>query len=177
MNTAMNISDGRIERDLEPVRSLLNEVIASSTALYDYHPRPVEQVRQWMSDKLALGLPLRIARGADDRFLGFATFGAFRPHPAYKYTAEHSVYVSPDARGQGIGKALLLDIIERATEHDIHVLIGAIDADNSSSVSLHSSLGFTHCGTIQQAGFKFGRWLDLALFQKQLAAPLNPVDG
>ena len=173
----MNITNSLPERDVIAIQTLLNEVIATSTALYDYHPRPDTQVHQWMMDKQARNLPLRVVHDAQGTFLGFSTYGPFRPHPAYKYTAEHSIYVCEHARGRGVGRMLLQDIIECATARDIHLLIGAIDAGNQTSIALHEKLGFEHAGTISQAGFKFGRWLDLALFQKHLPAPLEPRDG
>jgi phosphinothricin acetyltransferase len=72
---------------------------------------------------------------------------------------------------------LLEEVIQAARAQDYHVLIGGIDATNQASIALHDRLGFTHCGTIRQAGFKFGRWLDLAFYQLILATPLEPVDG
>jgi phosphinothricin acetyltransferase len=109
--------------------------------------------------------------------LGFGSYGMFRERPAYKYTVEHSIYVDTRFRGQGIGRRLLEAVIEAAGKQDYHVMVGGIDASNTLSIKLHESLGFTHCGTVQQAGFKFGRWLDLALYQKILATPATPVDG
>jgi L-amino acid N-acyltransferase len=109
--------------------------------------------------------------------MGFASYGTFRAFPAYKYTVEHSVYVDARFRGQGIGKRLLQEIITLAQQQEYHVLVGAIDAANAVSICLHASLGFMHCGTIRQAGFKFGRWLDLAFYQMILKTPAQPRDG
>ena len=72
---------------------------------------------------------------------------------------------------------LLEALIAAAVEQDYHVMVGGIDASNAVSIKLHESLGFTHCGTVKQAGFKFGRWLDLAFYQKILTTPAAPVDG
>jgi phosphinothricin acetyltransferase len=108
---------------------------------------------------------------------GFASYGIFRAWPAYKYSVEHSVYVDARFRGQGIGRRLLEAVIASAREQDYHVLIGGIDATNRASIALHERMGFTHCGTIQQVGFKFGRWLDLAFYQLALPTPLQPTDG
>jgi phosphinothricin acetyltransferase len=72
---------------------------------------------------------------------------------------------------------LLEALIAAAIEQDYHVMVGGIDASNAVSIKLHESLGFTHCGTVEQAGFKFGRWLDLAFYQKILTTPTAPVDG
>jgi phosphinothricin acetyltransferase len=109
--------------------------------------------------------------------MGFASFGVFRAFPAYKYSVEHSVYVDARFRGRGIGRRLLKEVIEAARMRDYHVLIGAIDASNQASLALHERLGFTHCGTLGQVGFKFGRWLDLAFYQLILTTPLQPMDG
>jgi phosphinothricin acetyltransferase len=109
--------------------------------------------------------------------MGFASYGPFRAWPAYKYSVEHSVYVDARFRRRGIGCLLLERLIEAAQSQDYHVLVGAIDAANRESIALHQRLGFTHCGTIRQAGFKFGRWLDLAFYQLILATPSQPMDG
>jgi phosphinothricin acetyltransferase len=109
--------------------------------------------------------------------LGFASYGVFRARPAYKYTVEHSVYVHVDQRGKGVGRALLQKVIEAAKAQSYHIMIGGIDADNAASIALHEQLGFVHAGTIAQAGFKFGRWLDLAFYQLTLPTPARPVDG
>ena len=108
--------------------------------------------------------------------LGFATYGQFRLRPAYKYTVEHSVYVRHDKHGHGIGKVLLKEIIKKAEEQDYHVLIGGIDASNTVSILLHEKEGFEFCGLIKQAGYKFGKWLDLAFYQLILKTPEFPEE-
>jgi len=109
--------------------------------------------------------------------MGFGSYGAFRAWPAYKYTVEHSIYVDTRFRGRGIGRRLLEAVVDAAVKQDYHVMVGGIDAANTVSIRLHERLGFRHCGTVAQAGFKFGRWLDLAFYQKILATPTAPVDG
>ncbi len=79
-------------------------------------------------------------------------------------------------RRMGIGVKLLKEIISAAQKQDYHVLIGGIDASNTGSIDLHERLKFKHCGTIRQAGFKFGRWLDLAFYQLILSTPSAPID-
>jgi len=90
---------------------------------------------------------------------------------------EHSVYVHIDRRGRGIGRELMQQLIACARDQQVHVLVGAIDVSNLGSIALHAALGFTPAGIIRQAGFKFGRWLDLAFYQLVLETPLSPVDG
>jgi len=164
-------------RHAPSIRDIFNEVIETSTALYEYEPRSIDTVERWVAARLAESRPIL---GADDdsgRLVGFASYGTFRPFPAYKYTVEHSVYVAADSRGRGIGRLLLSKLIERATSLEVRVMVGGIDAANAASISVHRSLGFAHAGTIRQAGWKFGRWLDLEFWQRVLPGPGAPTDG
>ena len=86
----------------------------------------------------------------------------------YRYSVEHSVHVRADCRGRGIGRALVLELIERAKAMRKHVLIAGIDADNKISIGLHESLGFKVVGHLHEVGFKFGRWLDLMFLELTL---------
>jgi L-amino acid N-acyltransferase len=159
------------------ILAILNDAIVSSTALYDYEPRELSSMTAWFESKRAGQFPVWGALGAHDTLLGFASYGTFRAWPAYKYSVEHSVYVAEQARGQGVGKLLMQRLIESAVEQEKHVLIGGIDAQNAVSRAFHEKLGFVHAGTIEQAGFKFGRWLDLAFYQLTLPTPHAPSDG
>jgi phosphinothricin acetyltransferase len=159
------------------ILEILNEAIVNSTALYDYVPRPAQAMAGWFAAKRANGFPVVGAVDASGSLLGFASWGAFRAFPAYKYTVEHSVYVHREQRGRGLGRLLMNELIRRAGEAQLHVLVGCIDAANAASIRLHTGLGFKHAGTIEQAGFKFGRWLDAAFYQLNLQTPLQPRDG
>jgi L-amino acid N-acyltransferase len=159
------------------ILAILNDAIVSSTALYDYEPRELASMTAWFEAKTLGGFPVWGALGEGNELLGFASYGTFRAWPAYKYSVEHSVYVQERCRGRGVGKALMQRLIENATSRELHVMIGGIDAENRQSIAFHEQLGFKHCGTIQQAGFKFGRWLDLAFYQLILPTPRDPRDG
>jgi L-amino acid N-acyltransferase len=165
------------EAHAAPILGILNDAIVNSTALYDYVPRPASSMAGWFGAKLQGRFPVIGAVDGDGRLQGFASYGAFRAWPAYKYSVEHSVYVHRDHRGRGIGRALLQRLVERAREQQYHVLVGGIDVGNAASIALHERLGFVHAGTIRQAGFKFGRWLDLAFYQLLLDTPARPTDG
>jgi len=158
------------------ILEILNEAITSSTALYDYRPRPASSMASWFEAKRAGGFPVWGALDEAGTLLGFASYGTFRAWPAYKYSVEHSVYVAPAQQGRGVGKRLMQRLIQSATEQELHTLIGGIDASNATSIAFHQKLGFAHAGTIEQAGFKFGRWLDLAFYQLILATPAQPRD-
>ena len=82
-----------------------------------------------------------------------------------------------DCRGRGVGRLLLEALIERAKSQNYHVMIGGIDGDNAVSIEMHKKFGFTFCGEIREAGFKFGRWLHLQFYQLILSTPAHPVDG
>lgn len=159
------------------ILDIFNDAIVSSTALYDYQPRTAESMARWFDAKESGGFPVVGATDDHGALLGFASYGTFRAWPAYKYTVEHSIYVHRDHRGRGVGRSLLQALIERATMRQLHVLVGGVDVGNTASIRLHERLGFTHAGTIRQAGFKFGRWLDLAFYQRLLDTPHRPVDG
>lgn len=160
------------------ILAILNEAIVNSTALYDYQPRTMEMMQTWFDTKAHGNFPvLGLEDEQTGELMGFASYGTFRNFPAYKYTVEHSVYVDTRFRGQGLGSILLTAIIDAARAQDYHLMIGAIDAANNASRQLHERLGFIHSGTITQAGFKFGRWLDLAFYQLILSTPQHPIDG
>lgn len=159
------------------ILTILNDAILHSTALYDYKSRTIDNMVPWFTTKEKADYPVIGAIDEHGQLMGFATYGRFREQPAFKYTVEHSVYLHPDFRGRGVGKALMKELIERARQQNYHVIIGAIDLENEGSIYLHQKLGFTHSGTIHQAGFKFGRWLDLGFYQLVLNTPACPVDG
>jgi L-amino acid N-acyltransferase YncA len=161
----------------EAILAILNDAIATSTALYDYVAREPASMSAWFEAKLQGGFPVCGAVDERGALLGFATYGTFRAWPAYKYSVEHSVYVERLARGRGVGSALMRQLIAAAESQQYHVLIGGIDAANAQSIAFHEKLGFSHAGTIKQAGFKFGRWLDLAFYQLVLPTPFEPRDG
>ena len=160
-----------------PILAILNDAIVSSTALFDYVPRQPESMAEWFRSKEARRSPVLGAVDDQGVLLGFATYGPFRLWPAYKYTIEHSVYVHRDHRRRGIARALMARLIAAAEAQDYHVMVAGIDADNAASIALHVELGFAPAGTIHHAGFKFGRWLDLAFYERRLRTPANPVDG
>ncbi len=164
------------EKQLPEILAIFNEAILNSTALYDYKPRTLDMMYSWYADKQKGNYPVIGAFDQEGTLLGFMSYGVFRVRPAYKYTIEHSVYVRSDMRGQGIGKVLLKEIIKKAEEQNYHVLIGGIDASNSASIQLHEKEGFVSCGLVKQAGYKFGKWLDLAFYQLILKTPENPEE-
>lgn len=159
------------------ILDIFNEAIRTSTALYDYQPRPLASMEAWFAAKEKGGFPVIGIEDEAGALVAVASFGSFRAWPAYKYTVEHSVYVHKDHRGRGLGREVMQALIAAARRRDVHAMVGGIDASNAGSIALHERLGFRHVGTLPQVGFKFGRWLDLAFYQLLLDTPLKPADG
>lgn len=164
-------------RHADAILAIFNEAIVTSTALFDYEPRTPQFMMDWFASKEAAHLPVIGIENDLGELLGFASYGSFRAWPAYKYTVEHSVYVHKDHRGKGMGQLLMKELIKAAKTQNLHLLVGCIEASNHASIALHQACGFTHAGTISQAGFKFGKWLDLSMYQLVLETPATPVDG
>ena len=173
----MKLVDCEERKHSAAILAIFNDAIANSVALYDYELRTMSSMAHWFGAKALKDYPVIGAENDAGELMGFASYGQFRERPAYKYTIEHSVYVNSRFRGQGVGRALLTAAIATAERQNYHVMVGGIDASNDVSIKLHEALGFTHCGTIRQSGFKFGRWLDLAFYQKILTTPASPIDG
>lgn len=105
----------------------------------------------------------------DSGVLGYAYFSQYRERSAYRFCAEDSVYVRDDVRGQGVGKALVGDLLAAAEAAGFRQMIAVIgDAENIASIGVHASLGFKRVGLLRAAGLKFGRWLDVVLMQRPL---------
>ena len=155
------------ETDVPTIVAILNYNILHSTALYDYHPRTVEQQTEIFNDKLQKGFPIIVATAAD-QVVGFGYYSEFRFRDAYRFTVEHSVYVSNDFHGKGIGKLLLEELITLAKEQKLHTMIAVIDSENQSSVAFHEQFGFKTVAVIKETGFKFDRWLHSQIMQLML---------
>lgn len=173
----MNFIDCTYDSHSNEILVILNDAILNSTALYDYKARSVASMVDWFAAKERGNFPVIGVTDDSGQLLGFATYGSFRAWPAYKYSVEHSVYIHPEHRGKGLGRELMQRLIERAIQQQYHTMIAGIDVTNVGSVSLHQQLGFHHAGNIKQAGYKFGRWLDLGFYQLLLNTPEQPCDG
>jgi phosphinothricin acetyltransferase len=150
--------------DTQFILDVINYNILNSTALYDYNIRSYEVQIEILEDKIKKGFPVIIAE-LDGQAVGFGMYSEFRFKEANKFTVEHSVYVSNDYHGKGIGKVLLSELIELAKKQGLHTMIGVIDSENQSSVDFHEKFGFKTVGIIKDVAFKFDRWLHSVFVQ------------
>ena len=155
------------EDDLAAMLAIYNDAVLTTTAVYDYQPRSHEQQVAWFKAKQEQRLPVLVAEDGD-AIVGFASYGPFRPWPAYLHSVENSLYVAPEQRRRGIGSALLPVLIQRAAERGLHTMIAGIDATNEASLRLHAKFGFERVAQFREVGWKFERWLDLAFLQLML---------
>lgn len=164
MNARVAISSAA-RAQLPQILAIYNEVIRNTTAVYADAEVTLANREAWLDAKAEQGYPVLVACDASG-VLGFGTFGEFRAWPCYRYSVEHSVHVRADSRGRGIGRALVLALLEAAAGLQKHCMIAGIDAQNAVSIGLHESLGFSVAGHLREVGFKFGRWLDLKFMQR-----------
>jgi len=168
-----------VAEDLEAMRAIYAEQVLTGTASFELvPPEAAEFARRWAAVRDA-GLPWTVAELAGS-VAGYAYAGPYRPRPAYRFTVEDSVYVAPAFQGRGLGRALLAATIERATAAGCRQMVAVVgDSGNRGSVALHEALGFRRVGTFQNVGFKFGRWLDTVLLQRELGpgAQLPPEEA
>ncbi len=150
-----------LERDLPAILDIYNSVVRTSNAIWTEDTATLADRQEWYAARRAGGFPVLVADDGHDTITGFGSYGAFRAMPGYSRTVEHSVHVDADHRGRGIGRLLLTALVERAQQGDLHVMVGAIDAENAVSLHLHEQLGFVEVARMPQVGRKNGVWLDL----------------
>jgi phosphinothricin acetyltransferase len=150
--------------DLEQILAINNHEILTSTINYDFVPKIIQEQTDWFEGKQKAGFPIIVATSAE-KVAGFATYGSFRPKPGYRFTVEHSVYLAPDFRGQGIGTKLLLSLIQIAKQSGYHTMVGGIDSSNEGSYHFHQKMGFKEVARFKEVGHKFDRWLDIIFMQ------------
>lgn len=154
-------------KDLPEILEIVNHNIVHSTAIYDYDTRLPSDMQAWFEEKQKLGFPVIVAE-SEGKVAGYATYGTFRFKVGFRFTVEHSVYVSENYNGKGIGTLLMTELISLAKKQGLHTMIGCIDAENKSSIEFHRKFGFTEEGILKQTGYKFDRWLDLLFMQLML---------
>jgi L-amino acid N-acyltransferase len=154
-------------QDLPAILAITNHAIEHTTASWQTEPTTLDIRLQWWQERQAAGQPVLVSE-IDGEIAGFASYGSFRAYGGYALTVEHSIYVDGRFQRRGLGRAFLGALLDHATNARLHVMVGAISADNAVSIRLHEQFGFVTTGRMPEVGRKFGRWLDLVLMQKTL---------
>ena len=162
----MHIRDA-LPGDLPAILDIYNDVVLTTTAIYDQRPSTLEERRDWFESRRGQGLPVLVAE-SDGKVAGFSSFGDWRSRWGYRYTVEHSVHVHADCRGQGIGRALIEALFPIAAALGKHVMIAHIDSQAIASRRVHEKLGFESVGIFRQVGRLADGWLDLLAMQRNV---------
>jgi L-amino acid N-acyltransferase YncA len=155
--------------DISQIQAIYAHHVLTGTGTFEIHPPDEAEMHTRMAKVAAYRLPWLVSVDANEAVTGYAYAGPFRERAAYDGTVEDSIYVAERAIGQGIGRALLADLIDGCSQRGIREMLAVIgDSANQASIRLHRSLGFMESGTLTRVGFKFGRYLDVVILQKSL---------
>lgn len=155
--------------DLPAITAIYAHHVLHGTGTFEEDPPDQADMEGRMAKVQHAGCAWLVAEDAAGLVLGYGYFAPFRERSAYRYSAEDSVYVRDDIRGQGVGKALVAELIARAEAKGLRQMIAVIgDSENVGSIGLHISLGFRQVGVLKAAGMKFGRWVDVVTMQRAL---------
>ncbi|HOS87136.1 MAG TPA: N-acetyltransferase family protein [Burkholderiaceae bacterium] len=154
--------------DIDAIALIYAHHVLHGTGTFEVDPPSVQDMRARRAEVLARGLPWLVAE-SDNQVSGFAYCNWFKPRPAYRFSAEDSIYLAPHANGQGLGRALLAELTTQAERAGVRKLIAVIgDSGNTGSIGVHRALGFQHVGVLASCGWKFDRWLDVVLMERSL---------
>jgi len=154
--------------DIAQITAIYRHHVLHGTGSFETEPPSDQDMAQRRDDVLSKGLPYLVA-AEGDRVLGYAYCNWFKPRPAYRFSAEDSIYIAPDAAGNGLGRALMAELMGQAERAGVRKLIAVIgDSANAGSIGVHRSAGFRHVGILEAAGWKFDRWLDVVLMDRSL---------
>lgn len=154
--------------DLEAIARIYNHYVLTSAHTFDLEPRSADGWEEWFSAFERGGRHRLFVAREDGDTLGFTLSEPYRPRPAYDPCVTTSVYVSPDRTGRGIGAQLYRELLSALEDEDVHRALAAIAMPNAASVRLHTSLGFRQVGYFSEQGRKFGRYWDVAWFERPI---------
>jgi L-amino acid N-acyltransferase YncA len=164
----MQIRSADPETDAAACVEIYAPFVFESAVSFDEQPPTVAEFAEKIR-KLSAGYPFLVAEAPEGVIAGFAYAGSYRERPAYRWSAESSVYTHPDYRGHGVGKLLYVTLIEMLRAQGIRAVVAGITQPNPASMALHHSCGFQTVGTFERIGYKFGAWRDVAFLLLQLA--------
>lgn len=159
--------------DVPAICGIYGPAVTAGTASFELEPPDEAEMLRRFKAITEAGYPYFVA-DRDGQVLGYAYVNAYRSRPAYRFTVEDSIYLAPEAQGQGVGRLLLGALIDACVRQQFRLMVAVIgDSAQYASITLHRRMGFRFCGTIHSVGFKHGRWLDSVIME----LPLGPGDG
>ena len=166
-------------RDVSAITAIYDWNVRHGTGTFELEAPDEAETARRRGEVLARGLPWLVAQGGG-RVLGYAYANHFRPRRAYRFCLEDSIYLSPEAQGRGVGRPLLAELIAQCEARGARQMLAVIgDSANRASIGLHRALGFLPVGLLAASGWKFERWLDVVIMQRELGlgAATAPVDA
>lgn len=166
----MDIAIRRAGRaDLPALLEIYNYYVLNTHITFDVEPRTLAQRETWFAHFKSIGRYQCFVATLEGKAIGWASSHPFKDRAAYDTSVETSIYLAPEAGQKGIGRKLYTALLEALAREDVHRAFGGIAQPNDPSVALHRSLGFTHVGTYKEVGRKFGRFWDVAWYQKAMS--------
>ncbi|NVK17514.1 MAG: N-acetyltransferase family protein [Methylocystaceae bacterium] len=154
--------------DIPRILEIYSYYITDTIITFEETLPSLKEMTQRFHEIEKLNMPYLVA-AIDGRVQGYAYGGVFRTRVAYRYSVEHSIYLDKDAKGAGLGSLLMEELLKDLEQRDIRQVVAVIgDSQNRASIALHKKFGFTHQGTLPNTGYKFNRWIDTVLMQKEL---------
>jgi len=156
-----------VDADLDAILAIHNDAILHSVALWTDETVERSDREDWLATRVEAGNAVLVAI-ENDEVAGYAAYAPWRAKYGYRHTVEDSVYIAAPFQGRGVGRSLLVELIEHARGAGHHVMLADIESGNATSIGLHKSLGFVEAGHLREIGTKFDRWLDLTILQFDL---------
>jgi len=153
--------------DANSVAAIWNPQIRETVFTFDHLEYRVDAVADMIESRQTAGLVWLVAQ-ENETVTGFATYVPFREGEGYARTMEHSIFLDPEAAGDGLGQLLMEALVHEARARGVHSLIACVTGDNDVGLKFHQDQGFEIVGSIPEAGWKFGRWMDLQILQRRL---------
>lgn len=168
MTTRPTLIRPSTDADLPAITAIYSHHVQHGTGTFELEPPDEAEMAKRRADVLGKGLPWLVAEQGG-QVLGYAYANHFRPRRAYRFCLEDSIYLAPQAQGQGLGRLLLSELIARCQALGARQMLAVIgDSANAGSIGVHRALGFEHTGVLKASGWKFNRWLDVVLMQRAL---------
>jgi phosphinothricin acetyltransferase len=156
------------ESDLPALLAIYNHYVINTHITFDLEPRTLQQRREWMRAYAETGRHQCFVAVANGTAIGWAASGRFKDRAAYDTSVETSVYLAPDAHGRGLGRRLYSALFDALAREDVHRAFGGVALPNDASIGLHLAMGFEPCGTYREVGRKFGRYWDVAWYERSM---------